>query len=195
MSLGPEASQIPVIVRRGLPRLNPRIPPIAKASGPGKLAAISHGKLQRESMSHSPDLRRCLGHHDVYRKSVKAAQENARQSIDAMSGEEEAVSGDTPTRNESKDENTMPHFRAQITNAVKAMVRRRYHTSTSETLQPKLPEAKLQEAKLQAIPVVAQGSPRVVTVTKRTRRNTPWFLPGRKTFSQSSQLIPPNAAG
>ena len=100
----------------------------------------------------------------------------------------------------SKDENIMPHFRAQITNAVKAMVRRRYHTSTSETLQPKLQEtkvqdAKLQDAKLQAITVVAEGSPRVVTVTKRTRRHTPWFLPGRKTFSQSSQLIPPNAAG
>ncbi|KAI9041157.1 uncharacterized protein KD926_007268 [Aspergillus affinis] len=199
MSLGPEASQFPAIVRRGLPRLNPRIPPISKASGPGKLAAISQSKLQRESMSHSPDLRRCLGHHDVYRKSVKAAQENARQRIDAMSGEEEAVSGETPS-NVSRDETLMPHFRSQITNAVKAMVRRRYHTGAPETPEPKLHVPKLQEAKpqefkVQAIPVVAEGSPRMVTVSKRSRRHASWFLPGRKNLAQSNQLIPPNAAG
>ncbi|KAH8423321.1 uncharacterized protein LDX57_001079 [Aspergillus melleus] len=200
MSLGPEASQFPAMVRRGLPRLNPRIPPIAsKGSGPGKLAAISQSKLQRESMSHSPDLRRCLGHHDVYRKSVKAAQENARQRIDAMSGEEEAVSGETPI-NTPRDETLMPHFRAQITNAVKAMVRRRYPTGAPETTEPKVQEPKvqeikLQEAKLQAIPVVAQGSPKMVTVIKRSRRHASWLLPGRKNLAQSSQLIAPNAAG
>ncbi|KAK1147424.1 hypothetical protein N8T08_001506 [Aspergillus melleus] len=198
------------MVRCGLPRLNPRIPPVAsKVSGPGKLAAISQNKLQRESMSHSPDLRRCLGHHDVYRKSVKAAQENARQRIDAMSGEEEAVSGETPI-NTSRDETLMPHFRAQITNAVKAMVRRRYHTGAPETTEPKVQELKVQElkvqepkvqeiklkeAKVQAIPVVAQGAPKMVTVIKRSRRHASWLLPGRKNLAQSSQLIAPNAAG
>lgn len=113
-----------------------------------------------------------------------------------MSGEEEAVSGDPPS-NGSKNETTMPHFRAQITNAVKAMVRRRYHTAASETHEAKLQDAKLQEpkqnVKVQTTPVVAQGSPRMVTVSKRSRRHSSW-LPGRKNFSQSHQLIP-NAVG
>ncbi|KAE8144913.1 hypothetical protein BDV25DRAFT_165823 [Aspergillus avenaceus] len=86
------------------------------------LAVLSQGKLQRETKSHTPDLRRCLGHHGIFHKCVKAAQDEARQSIHTRFCENIAED----SRNSSTEhESTASPIRAQITRAIKAMSQRR----------------------------------------------------------------------
>lgn len=108
---------------------------VSRASVPGRssLAAISHGKLQKESFSPTPDLRRCLGHHGVYRKCVQAAQEAASQPIHASYGVNNNKYHTTPD-NATKHENTTtttPPIRSQISQAIKAMTQRRHISASS----------------------------------------------------------------
>ncbi|KAB8261156.1 hypothetical protein BDV32DRAFT_148718 [Aspergillus pseudonomiae] len=99
----------------------------SRVSVPGRssLAAISHGKLQKESFSPTPDLRRCLGHHGVYRKCVQAAQEAASQPVHASCGVNSSKATTIPG-NATKHRSTPPPIRSQITQAIKAMTQRRH---------------------------------------------------------------------
>ncbi|KAB8220897.1 hypothetical protein BDV33DRAFT_87699 [Aspergillus novoparasiticus] len=111
---------------------------VSRVSVPGRpsLAAISHGKLQKESFSPTPDLRRCLGHHGVYRKCVQAAQEAASQPIHASYGvnnNKYHTIPDNATKHEpttTTTTTTTPPIRSQITQVIKAMTQRR-HISAS----------------------------------------------------------------
>ncbi|KAE8144066.1 hypothetical protein BDV38DRAFT_232757 [Aspergillus pseudotamarii] len=83
----------------------------SRVSIPGRssLAAISQGKLQKESLSRTPDLRRCLGHHGVYRNKAPTIPSNA-----------------------TKPKSTVPPhppIRSQITQAIKAITQRRHVTA------------------------------------------------------------------
>ncbi|KAE8325697.1 hypothetical protein BDV39DRAFT_194097 [Aspergillus sergii] len=105
---------------------------VSRVSVPGRpsLAAISHGKLQKESFSPTPDLRRCLGHHGVYRKCVQAAQEAASQPIHASYGVNNNKCHTIPDNATKHEPTTTPPIRSQITQAIKAMTQRR-HISAS----------------------------------------------------------------
>ncbi|OGM44676.1 hypothetical protein ABOM_007451 [Aspergillus bombycis] len=97
----------------------------ASVHGRSSLAAISHGKLQKESFSPTPDLRRCLGHHGVFRKCVQAAQEAASQPAHASCGVNSSKAIAIPG-NATKHRPAPPPIRSQITQAIKAMTQRRH---------------------------------------------------------------------
>ncbi|KAA8647237.1 hypothetical protein EYZ11_004740 [Aspergillus tanneri] len=180
MSLGPEASQFPGMIRRGIPRLNnlnPRIPPIAGTlPGTGKLAAISHNKLQQESASQSPDLRRCLAHHGIYRKCVKAAQETARERMNACGAEKEERTSTSMVKFRApvKQDANLYNIGTQITSAVKAIIHRRYHVNASENG-----------------PVVstAQEASNTTSSMKLSRHNASKFILPRRSWSRLDQLV------
>ncbi|PWY91020.1 hypothetical protein BO70DRAFT_392686 [Aspergillus heteromorphus CBS 117.55] len=122
MSSAAELLQLPAMVLRRAPRLTAGISQITNRPAiPGKLAAISHGKLRREAESQTPDLRRCLGHHNILRRCVKAAQEDDARFIKETYYDDEPDEDFTPPKRDSD----FVHVRTQITNAVKAMVRNR----------------------------------------------------------------------
>ncbi|RAK77169.1 uncharacterized protein BO72DRAFT_114305 [Aspergillus fijiensis CBS 313.89] len=126
MSSSAEFFRIPAaVIRRTAPRLSSTLGPLANRPAiPGKLAAISRGKLQRETESQTPDLRRCLGHHHIFRRCVAAEEEdNARYRRETY---EEDDDGEYYHRHSTsrRDSDSTP-IRTQITKAVKAMVRRR----------------------------------------------------------------------
>ncbi|KAB8278488.1 hypothetical protein BDV30DRAFT_142723 [Aspergillus minisclerotigenes] len=109
---------------------------VSRASVPvrSSLVAISHGKLQKESFSPTPDLRRCLGHHGVYRKCVQAAQEAASQPIHASYGVNNNKYHTTPdnaTKHEPTTTTTTLPIRSQITQAIKAIAQRRHISASS----------------------------------------------------------------
>ncbi|KAB8232880.1 uncharacterized protein BDW43DRAFT_300647 [Aspergillus alliaceus] len=112
-------------------RVNLHAPFIASETnvhGRPSLAVISQGKLRKESISRTPDLRRCLGHNGVFRRCMKAAQEAASEPILTSCGESSKGASSTIT---TKHESTTRHIRSQITTALGAMTHRRYaRTST-----------------------------------------------------------------
>ncbi|GKZ25979.1 hypothetical protein AbraIFM66951_001988 [Aspergillus brasiliensis] len=126
MSAVAEFLHLPTTVVRRAPRLSAGISQLTnRPAMPGKLAAISHGKLQREAASQTPDLRRCLGHHNILIRCVKAAQEdNARLMKETYEDDPDLA----PTREESE----FPPIRTQITRAVKTMMRNRGTTTADK---------------------------------------------------------------
>ncbi|KAE8418696.1 hypothetical protein BDV36DRAFT_294919 [Aspergillus pseudocaelatus] len=103
----------------------------SRVSVPGRssLAAISQGKLQKESLSRTPDLRRCLGHHGVYRKCVQAAQEAASQPMQASHGVNNSQAPTIPGNATKHKSTAPPPIRSQITQAIKAITQRRHVTA------------------------------------------------------------------
>ncbi|KAL2861931.1 hypothetical protein BJX68DRAFT_223517, partial [Aspergillus pseudodeflectus] len=74
------------------PKPNTRIPPILVARQNQeretstnmrctKLADLSKQKLWKETSTGDPDLRRCLGHHRLLRRSVQEAQEDMKRYL------------------------------------------------------------------------------------------------------------------
>ncbi|PYI07244.1 hypothetical protein BO78DRAFT_443530 [Aspergillus sclerotiicarbonarius CBS 121057] len=115
MSAAAEFLHLTTATLRRAPRLGASISKITNRPAiPGKLAAISHGKLQREASSQTPDLRRCLGHHDIFRRCVKAAEEDDARFIKETYYDDEL---DAPTSMEFE----YAPIRTQITKAVKTM--------------------------------------------------------------------------
>ncbi|KAE8409041.1 hypothetical protein BDV37DRAFT_140048 [Aspergillus pseudonomiae] len=111
-----------------------RIPPIARRSAsplPCRMAVLSRDKLEREAAAKSPDLRRCLGHQRLLRRSIEAAQEDARKAMASFqleeSDDEDEIFGD------DEDAPPSPMIREQITKAVKAMIKRRAASQVQET--------------------------------------------------------------
>ncbi|KOC14525.1 glycosyl hydrolase family 71 protein [Aspergillus flavus AF70] len=113
---------------------NTRIPPIARRSAspiPSRIALLSRDKLERETAAKNPDLRRCLGHQRLLRRSIEAAQEDMRRAMASFkledSDDEDEILGD------DYDSSPSPMIREQITRAVKAMVKRRATSQVHET--------------------------------------------------------------
>jgi len=78
--------------------LNKRLPPMAdKAALPYKLTVISRNKMTDAVRSRDPDLRRCIGHVQIHRKSLEWAQQEAVKRINAFAlDEEEELEGTEP---------------------------------------------------------------------------------------------------
>ncbi|OGM50960.1 hypothetical protein ABOM_000509 [Aspergillus bombycis] len=112
---------------------NARIPPIARRSAsplPCRMAVLSRDKLEREAAAKNPDLRRCLGHQRLLRRSIEAAQEDARKAMASFRLEE---SDEDEIFEEDFEAPPSPMIREQITKAVKAMVKRRAASQAHET--------------------------------------------------------------
>ncbi|PYH89804.1 hypothetical protein BO71DRAFT_453188 [Aspergillus ellipticus CBS 707.79] len=139
MSSAAELLQLRAMVLRRAPRLSAGISQITNRPAiPGKLAAISHGKLRREASSQTPDLRRCLGHHNILRRCVKAVQEDdARFIKETYYDDDESDADFAPPKSDS---DFVP-IRTQITHAVKAMVRSRCEATTEKPENDRLVQA------------------------------------------------------
>lgn len=93
---------------------------------PGILGRLAELKLRREESSHEPSLRRCLGHHGVFRKCMTAAiQEDSSTQPRPF----QADTHKTPPKRRHASETTP--FRSQVAIAIKGMVHR---NSSSVTL-------------------------------------------------------------
>ncbi|KAL5357332.1 hypothetical protein BJX96DRAFT_144280 [Aspergillus floccosus] len=112
-----------VMFMRHASRTNTRVPPIARRSSspmPCRMAMVSRDKLQKETSAKSPDLRRCLGHQRLFRRSIEIAHEDMRRTMATFQLDDSDDDSDD-------DFYTAPisPIRVQITNAMKAMVKRR----------------------------------------------------------------------
>ncbi|KAI9044709.1 uncharacterized protein KD926_011679 [Aspergillus affinis] len=118
-------------------RPNSRLPPLAhRSSSPlsCRMVILSRDKLQHETSARSPDLRRCLAHDRVLRRSVEIAQKDMKKAIAALhiddSDSEEEFDPGAETA-------PVTIIRDQIANAVKSMVRRRSPERASEKSRSK----------------------------------------------------------
>lgn len=106
-------------------------------NNPGKLAMLSHHKLQEEHFAHEPDLRRCLGHNAVLSNTMYAARKdfNRYRKSFRFSGEEghERGHGGGGKLKKYEEDTPISYVREQIGKAVKAMVKRRVLPATATT--------------------------------------------------------------
>ncbi|KAF7587042.1 hypothetical protein BBP40_007838 [Aspergillus hancockii] len=115
-------------------RTNTRIPPIARRSAspmPCRMVTLSRDKLQKESAAKSPDLRRCLGHQRLLRRSIEVAQEDMKKAMVSFKLEDSDDEADDLLGDDFPD-SPSPMIREQITKAVKAMVKRRAASQAPE---------------------------------------------------------------
>jgi hypothetical protein len=112
-----------ILLRHASRSLNPRIPPIARQSVsilPCRIAIISRDKLRKETSTKNPDLRRCVAHNSLLRRSMEEAHHNIRKRMASLRFEDDDDDGpDMPTQSPSSI------IRNTITAAVKAMAHRR----------------------------------------------------------------------
>ncbi|RAL07874.1 uncharacterized protein BO97DRAFT_446543 [Aspergillus homomorphus CBS 101889] len=134
--------------------INPRLPPIARHTTstttssaststiiPTHIVLLSRNKLQRETATKSPDLRRCLAHQRLLHRSIQAAQQAVRAQLAAATLEDEdAIDEEEEYEDQYSTPSSSPSetapvtvIREQITGAVKAMVRRRAASASAST--------------------------------------------------------------
>ena len=151
-------SDIADCLRRTSSRSNNRIPPIVAARQrssscktsssppPTHMAALSRTKLHKETSAPDPDLRRCLGHQRLLRRSVHLAQDDMQKAmISFQAGPDPEYASDSDSDDEEFDDYYLSKqqptshpregapIREQIASAVKAMVRRKLSTSSTVT--------------------------------------------------------------
>ncbi|KAF7125149.1 hypothetical protein CNMCM5793_001258 [Aspergillus hiratsukae] len=161
---------------RRVSRVNTRIPPIArKAAVPCKVANVSHSKLQQAAASPSPDLRRCVGHNAVFRQSMEAAQAERRRQMNHLSYyEDDGLDYGANDRTEID----ISAIREQVAKSVKAMIRRRFISSTQE----------VQSEKSNAlVRVSARASHENDTLQQATEKKNKFAAKSRK---YASRLVP-----
>ncbi|KAE8421959.1 hypothetical protein BDV36DRAFT_246340 [Aspergillus pseudocaelatus] len=113
---------------------NTRIPPIARRSASPlscRMAMLSRDKLERETAAKNPNLRRCLGHQRLLRRSIEAAQEDMRKAMASFKLEDS--DDEDEILEDDYEPSPSPVIREQITRAVKAMVRRRATSQVYES--------------------------------------------------------------
>ncbi|RAL02541.1 uncharacterized protein BO80DRAFT_403069 [Aspergillus ibericus CBS 121593] len=118
--------ELPPSLMRQASRTNTRVPPIARRAVspfPCRMAVLSRDKLQKEASTKSPDLRRCLAHHSLLNRSIEAAQQDVRRRMASFHLDEDE--DEVTPYNPPAEATAMPIIRVQITNAVRAMVKRR----------------------------------------------------------------------
>ncbi|RHZ46585.1 uncharacterized protein CDV56_101933 [Aspergillus thermomutatus] len=124
------------ILLRHASRPNPRIPPIARQSVsilPCRIAIISRDKLKKEASTKNPDLRRCVAHNSLLRRSMEEAHNNIRNRMAPFRFEDD--DDDSPDMTTQSPSESFPSIiRSTITTAVKAMVHRRRSACRRPTL-------------------------------------------------------------
>lgn len=147
---------------------------------PGILGRLAELKLRREASSHEPSLRRCLGHHGVFRKCMTAATQETEEGSSTKPGPVQADPRETPpkTRNASR---TTP-LRAQITIAIRGIVHR---NSSSVPLGGSSEVSRVQAHETAEPPSMAS----------RRYHATPKSLLGHNSFGRLKQKIYDKAVG
>lgn len=106
-------------------------------NNPGKLAMLSHHKLQEEHSAHEPDLRRCLGHNAVLSSTMYAARRDLNRYRKSFRFSEEdgyeKSHGGGEKRKKYEEDTPVSYVREQIGKALKAMVKRRALPATTTT--------------------------------------------------------------
>ncbi|KAH8429819.1 uncharacterized protein LDX57_007490 [Aspergillus melleus] len=140
MSRSSETSFSGPAVMRQSSRPNSRLPPLAhRSSSPlsCRMVLLSRDKLERETSARSPDLRRCLAHDRVLRRSVEIAQNDMKKAIAALQVDDSDSEEEFDPGAETAP---VTIIRDQIANVVKSMVRRRSperSSSSSEKIRSK----------------------------------------------------------
>ncbi|GIK07288.1 hypothetical protein Aspvir_002947 [Aspergillus viridinutans] len=115
-----------ILLRHASRTLNPRIPPIARQNVSiltCRIAIISRDKLRKEKSAKNPDLRRCVAHNSLLRRSMEEAHHNIRKNIASLRFEDDE--DDSPGMiTQSPSESPSSVIRCTINMAVKAMARR-----------------------------------------------------------------------
>lgn len=174
-------------VMRQSPRLNSRLPPLAHRSSsplPCRMVVLSRDKLQRESSARSPDLRRCLAHDQVLRRSIKIAQKDMKKAmaallVDDSDSEEEFDPGsETPP---------VAIIRDQIANAVKSFVRRRSpeRATSSSAVEKERTKSELARVSSNSSSKSSTSTTSVTSFSSKSRRYAARFGLGRRLCSPS----------
>ncbi|KAE8350340.1 hypothetical protein BDV28DRAFT_43134 [Aspergillus coremiiformis] len=179
-------------------RTNTRIPPIARRSAsplPCRMAMLSRDKLQREAAAKNPDLRRCVGHQRLLRRSIEVAHEDMKKAVASFQLEDSDDEDDgIPTEDFSNSPS--PMIREQITKAVKAMVKRRAATpvhqktnNSSTASLIRLPTKNDSRCDMSSSKPVDPfyNTP---SVTTKRRKPTTRFAFTRRLWSSSGQSVP-----
>ncbi|GFG12730.1 hypothetical protein IFM61606_05068 [Aspergillus udagawae] len=115
-----------ILLRHASRGLNPRIPPIARqriSILPCRIAIISRDKLRKETLTKNPDLRRCVAHNSLLRRSMDEAHSNIRKSMTSLRFKDDE--DDSPgVITQSTSESPSSIIRSTINAAVKAMASR-----------------------------------------------------------------------
>ncbi|GFF41947.1 hypothetical protein IFM51744_04976 [Aspergillus udagawae] len=115
-----------ILLRHSSRALNPRIPPIARQSIsilPCRIAIISRDKLRKETLTKNPDLRRCVAHNSLLRRSMEESHSNIRKSMTSLRFEDDE--DDSPGMfTQSPSDSPSSNIRSTINAAVKAMAHR-----------------------------------------------------------------------
>ncbi|GIJ99321.1 hypothetical protein Aspvir_001451 [Aspergillus viridinutans] len=178
---------------RRISRINTRIPPIArKAAVPCKVANMSHDKLQQEAACPSPNLRRCIGHTAVFRKSMEATQAERRRQMHHLSYYED----DGPSYGANdRTEMDISAIREQVARTVKAMIRRRSIASTPQGLESEKSNALLRVSarKSHENDTLQQTTEKRNKFAAKSRKYASMLVPGRRMFTFPSPILHANA--
>lgn len=172
-----------ILLRHASRSLNPRIPPIARQSvsiPPCRIAIISRDKLKKETSSKTPDLRRCVAHNSLLRRSMGEAHHNIRRRMASLrfgdddDDEDDEDGPDMPSQTPSESPSSI--IRNTITTAVKAMA----HRQQSEGLVRMASSSE------------SDGKKRI---NSYRRYFTPQLISGRKLFPPAGYTIHARIAG
>lgn len=107
-----------------IPGVCPRLPTSAKmySNNPGKLAMLSHRKLEEECSAEEPDLRRCVGHNAVLSSTMSVARDRQKKSYHFTENNEVDTTYRFAPKQDSDSQ--VSTFRGRIVQAVKAIMRR-----------------------------------------------------------------------
>lgn len=107
-----------------IPGVIPRLQTSAKmySNNPGKLAMLSHRKLEEEYSTEEPDLRRCVGHNAVLSNSMSVARDRQKRSSHfTESNDIDTTYRCTPNEDCNTEVST---FRGRVVAAVKSIMQR-----------------------------------------------------------------------
>ncbi|KAL4888252.1 hypothetical protein BDV59DRAFT_189000 [Aspergillus ambiguus] len=166
------SSEFLQITRRAVRQASHPKPGMTSITNPhsaGRLAVISIGKLQKESSSQAPDLRRCIGHHGIFRQCVIAEQEQHERRSRAMTVKENASCDVNAYLESEQDGFGATPIRSQITRVVRAMAQRR--SPSAQNTQNALGGDRKQDR---------EGfNTQKISLAIRTRQRASRLLPGR----------------
>lgn len=107
-----------------IPGVFPRLSTSAKmySNNPGKLAMLSHRKLEEEYSTEEPDLRRCVGHNAVLSSSMSVARDRQKKSSHFTEDNDiDTTYRCTPNKDNSREVST---FRGRVVSALKTVMQR-----------------------------------------------------------------------
>ncbi|THD00143.1 hypothetical protein EYZ11_000334 [Aspergillus tanneri] len=143
---------------------------------PCRMALLSRQKLDKETSTKSPDLRRCLGHNRILRRSMEIAHEDMKKAMMTMRVDDGPLDAKMETP-------PMSILRDQIASALKAVVRRRM-PSDHDAKAVELTRVESNGPQSGEAPSVKTAS-----VSSRSRRYAAKFTFGRKWEPSPVQLV------